>query len=407
MNRIDSFERTTDAKVTGARGRMQYRKFGKDGRPVSVLGFGCMRLPTRDGRPQSPDIDEAESIRLIRLAIDRGVNYVDTAYLYHSGSSEIVLGKALEDSCRSRVFLATKSPVWSITKGEDFDAYLGEQLGRLRTDHIDGYLFHGLNRKRWKETVLPLDLLKRAENAVRDGRIGMIGFSFHDAADVFVEIIQGYDGWGFCQIQYNYMDVENQAGTAGLKLAAAKGLGVVIMEPLLGGRLANPPRLVREEFEGFATKRSPADWALRWLWDQPEVSVVLSGMNRESQVEENLRSAEESAPGSFGPAERDLIERVRAIFRGRAAIPCTKCGYCMPCPNGVDIPRNIELYNDGAMYEDLSIPRVIYERILAEKERAAACLQCRTCEEKCPQNIAISESMPIIRAALEGEKSER
>jgi predicted aldo/keto reductase-like oxidoreductase len=384
---------------------VKYRRFGKIDWQASALGFGCMRLPTKDGRPQSPDVDEAESIRLIRLSIDRGVNYVDTAYSYHNGRSEIVLGKALLDGYRSRVFLATKSPVWSITRSEDFDKFLNEQLGRLGTDRIDGYLFHALNRKRWKDIVLRFGLLERAEAAVRDGRIGVVGFSFHDTTEAFSEILDGYGGWGLCQIQYNYMDVENQAGRSGLKRAAEKGLAAVIMEPLLGGRLAAPPASVLEAFDQFPVKRSPADWALQWLWDQPEVSVVLSGMNSLSQVKENIRSAEESAPGSFGPAEHDLIDRIRSCFRTRAAIPCTKCGYCLPCPNGVDILRNIELYNDGAMYEDLKIPRQIYNRILAEKERASACERCLTCQEKCPQNIEISEWMAVIQAALGEEKS--
>jgi len=379
---------------------MKFRKFGMLEKPVSALGFGCMRLPTKDGRPQSPDIDEAESIGLIRTAIDRGVNYVDTAYAYHSGRSEVVLGKALADGYRDRVLVATKSPVWQIAKGEDFDVYLNEQLIRLGTGHIDGYLFHALSRKRWADVVLRFDLLKRAEAALDDGRIGMIGFSFHDSGEAFREIVDGYGGWDFCQIQYNYMDVDNQAGAAGLDHAAANGLGVVVMEPLLGGRLANPPRAVREAFDDFPTKRSPADWALRWLWDQPEVSVVLSGMNRPVQLEENLRSAETSAPGSFGPADFAMIERVRALFRARAAVPCTKCGYCMPCPNGVDIPRNFELYNDGAVYEDLNIPRLIYARLLAETERASSCIRCRTCEDKCPQGIEVGERMTEVHAVL-------
>src|SRR5512143_1660859 len=209
---------------------MRYREFGKVGRKVSVLGFGCMRLPTLDGVPQSEAIDEAETVRMIRQAVDEGVNYVDTAYPYHNGRSEVVTGRALRDGYRERVLLATKSPVWQIAKPEDFDTYLNEQLGRLGTDHIDVYLFHALNAERWEKIVLRHGLLERAEAAVKDGRVGHIGFSFHDKAEVFQRIVDGYAGWSVCQIQYNYMDTENQAGTAGLRYAAAKDLGLVVME---------------------------------------------------------------------------------------------------------------------------------------------------------------------------------
>jgi len=339
---------------------MRYRKFGKLDWSVSALGFGCMRLPTLDGHPMSANIDEKESIRMIRHAIDQGVNYVDTAYPYHSGNSEIVVGKALKQKYREKVKLATKSPVWLINNSDDFDKYLNEQLKKLQTDHIDFYLLHGLGKTRWISTVLKFNLLERAESAVQDGRIGYIGFSFHDDYDAFKEIIDGYDGWSFCQIQYNYMDIEDQAGTKGLKYAASKGLPVVIMEPLLGGRLANPPRTVQEIFNGFPKKRSPSDWALQWLWNQPEVSVVLSGMSNMQQVEDNLRSASISGVNSFGAEELLLIERVQKKYAERAAIPCTKCGYCMPCPNGVNIPGNFEQYNDVIMYDDARTPRMIY-----------------------------------------------
>jgi uncharacterized protein len=379
---------------------MQYRKFGKIAKDVSALGFGCMRLPTTDGIPQSEAIDEALTIRMIRHAIAEGVNYVDTAYPYHNGRSEVVTGKALRDGYRDRVILATKSPVWQIAKPSDFDVYLNEQLARLETDHVDVYLFHALSTERWEKIVLRHNLIERAEAAVKDGRIGHIGFSFHDGPAVFRRIIDGYGGWEVCQIQYNYMDTENQAGTAGLKYAAEKGIGVVVMEPLLGGRLANPPRSAADIFSSSGDGRSPAEWALQWVWDQPEVSTVLSGMKAMSEVEENLRAAERSGIGSIDAGGRELIERARTALLERVPIPCTSCGYCRPCPSGVNIPRNLELYNDCVIYDDPAIPRAVYARFLPPGERASACTACRECEAKCPQGIPISECMPEVDAVL-------
>jgi predicted aldo/keto reductase-like oxidoreductase len=379
---------------------MQYRKFGKLGTEVSALGFGCMRLPTRDGIPQGENIDEFETIRMIRHAVDQGVNYIDTAYPYHNGRSEVVTGKALQDGYRSKVMLATKSPVWQIAKPSDFDTYLGEQLARLGTDHIDVYLFHALSTERWEGIVLKHNLLERAEAAVRDGRIGHIGFSFHDQADVFKRIVDGYGGWSMCQIQYNYMDTENQAGTQGLKYAASKGIAVVVMEPLLGGRLAAPPQAVADVFRTSGCGWSPAEWALQWTWDQAEVSTVLSGMKAMAEVEENLRAAGRSGIGSLDAGDLGLFEQAKKILRERAPIPCTQCGYCQPCPSGVNIPRNFELYNDCVIYDDPAIPRAVYARFMPEGERAGACAGCRSCEEKCPQGIAISECMPEVHEVL-------
>lgn len=379
---------------------MRYRDLGKTGLGVSALGFGCMRLPTRDGVPQSEAIDEAETVRMIRRAVDRGVNYIDTAYPYHNGRSEVVTGLALRDGYRQKVVLATKSPVWQIAQPGDFDVYLDEQLARLGTGHIDVYLFHALNTARWEGIVLRHGLIARAEAAVKDGRIRHIGFSFHDGPDVFRAIVDGYDGWSVCQVQYNYMDTRNQAGTEGVRHAAAKGLGVVVMEPLLGGRLAVPPRDAAEVFQASGRGWSPAEWALRWTWDQPEVSAVLSGMKAMAEVEENVDAAERAEAGSFGAAEHGVVDKVAKVLRERAAVPCTRCGYCRPCPSGVDIPRNFELYNDAVIYGDPAIPRTIYARFMPEGERADRCTACRECEEKCPQRIAIGELMPEVGAVL-------
>ncbi len=379
---------------------MKYRKFGKLDYQISVLGFGCMRLPTRDNKPMSGDIDEKESVRLIRSAIDRGVNYVDTAYPYHNGNSEIVTGKALGDGYRGKVKLATKSPLWFVTAPNDFDKFLNEQLKKLQTDHIDFYLLHGLDKKKWEKTVLKFGLLKKAEAAIADGRISHLGFSFHDDHKSFQPIVDGYDRWDFCQIQYNYMDTENQAGTEGLRYAAAKGLAVIVMEPLLGGRLAAPPQEVMKMFEKYGTKRSPAQWALQWVWNQPGVTSLLSGMNSMKQIDENLQTAELLSIQPLLPEDLKLIERVRATFLKRAAVPCTKCGYCLPCPQGVDIPGVLELYNNGVIYDDMAISRFIYNRFFPENERANSCTECGQCEEKCPQGIKPGKLMRTIHEKL-------
>jgi len=379
---------------------MQYRDFGKTGWRVSALGFGCMRLPTVDRKPMSERIDRKRATHMIRHAIDHGVNYIDTAYPYHGGKSESFVGSALRCGYRERVKLATKSPVWLIKKQRDFDKYLDEQMKKLRTDHIDLYLFHALSGKVWREKVVRLGLLKRAEAAVREGKIDKIGFSFHDNYKSFKEIVDGYDGWSFCQIQYNYLDTVNQAGTKGLRYAASKGLAVVIMEPLLGGRLATPPVPVRKMLESRRPGRPPADLALQWIWNQPEVSLVLSGMSTFGQVRGNLRSADVSGIGSMGKRDLRLIERVQRMYMGLSPIPCTKCSYCMPCPNGVNIPVNFEIYVDGVVNKDLKGARRAYTRFIGEKARASVCTGCRKCERKCPQKIRISEWMPKVHAVL-------
>ncbi len=388
---------------------MKFRDFGKLDWKVSALGFGCMRLPTTDGQRISANVDEAEAVRMIRHAIDHGVNYADTAYPYHGGNSELVLAKALRDGYRQRVKLATKLPTWLVHGPEDFDRLLDEQLRKLETGHIDFYLLHALSHTRWRDIVLKHDLLAHAERALADGRIGYLGFSFHDDYQAFEEIINGYDRWTFCQIQYNYMDTETQAGSKGLALATAKGLAMVIMEPLLGGRLADPPLHIRQLLEpaghagaGNELPQNPADWALQWLWDQSEVSVVLSGMTTMQQVEANLASAGRARPHSFTAAELATIERARSLYRERTAIPCNECSYCMPCPNGVNIPNNFHFFNYAHLYDDIPGARFKYQVFLPQEQRAESCLDCDSCEEQCPQKIPVSEWMPRV-ASLLGE----
>ena len=378
---------------------MKYRNFGRLDWQPSALGFGCMRLPTTDNQPTGANIDEKLSIRMIRHAIDEGVNYIDTAYPYHQGNSEIVTGKALQDGYRARVKLATKLPVWLISESADFDRLLAEQMKKLSTDHIDFYLLHALNKWRWTELVLKHKLLEKAEKALKDGRIGYLGFSFHDSFDVFEEILNAFD-WSFCQIQYNYMDINIQAGTRGLKLAARKGLGVIVMEPLMGGHLASPPQAVRQAMDRLASRYTPADLALQWIWNQPGVSVVLSGMSNMEQVDENLKSADRSAVKGFDMEEHKVIAELRRRYRTKLAVPCTSCQYCMPCPNGVDIPVNFELFNYAHLYDDIPVAQFRYSIYLPKSQRSDKCIDCKECEDKCPQKIEISSWMPKITKML-------
>jgi len=379
---------------------MQYRKFGKLDWKVSALGFGCMRFPSADGKFASANIDEAEAIRMLRYAIDHGVNYIDTAYPYHDGKSELVVGQALDDGYREKVHLATKLPTWMVEGPRDFDGFLNEQLVKLQTDHIDFYLIHSLNKTWWSNIVLKHDLLRQAERALADGRIRHLGFSFHDNYESFEEIVKGSDLWTFCQIQYNYMDTGNQAGTRGLKLAVERGLAVVVMEPLMGGRLADPPPVIRETMASDAAHRSSAQLAFEWLWDQPEVSVVLSGMSTMHQVVEDLRFADAAQVGKLGESDQALVAKIREQYRARTAIPCTQCGYCMPCPNGLNIPVIFDLFNYAHAYDDVAAARFRYKFVLKEEQRAGVCSDCDTCEELCPQHIPISDWMPKVEALL-------
>ncbi|MGQ9554784.1 MAG: aldo/keto reductase [Anaerolineae bacterium] len=375
---------------------MQYRKFDKLDWKVSALGFGCMRLPTKGSYEV---IDEPEAIRMLRYAIDNGVNYVDTAYGYHGGHSEEVLGKALKDGYRQKVRVATKLPPWHVKTAADFDRILNEQLSKLQTDHINFYLLHSLSKDSWAK-IRDLGVLPWAEGAIRDGRIGYLGFSFHDDLATFKEIIDAYDKWTFCQIQYNYMGEEDQAGTEGLQYAAGKGLAVVIMEPLLGGSLVNPPAPVQALWDTAPVKRNAANWALQWLWNKPEVSVVLSGMSTMAQVQDNLASADASGVGLLSEAELALVSKVRDTYRNLKPIPCTGCEYCMPCPQGVNIPRNFAIYNQGMMYNTAESSREEYNKWLDANARASLCIQCRQCEPKCPQHIEISDWMPRVHEVL-------
>ena len=371
---------------------MQYRILGKTQVRVSVLGFGAMRLPLRG---QEGEVDEAAAIAQIRWAIDRGVNYVDTAYVYHAGNGEGIVGRALADGYRDRVHVATKLPIWSVATLADCDRILDEQLQRLQTDRIDFYLLHCLQRPSWR-SMRELGVLDWAARQQAAGRIQHFGFSFHDSYDALVEIVDAYD-WSFCQIQYNFVNEDVQAGRQGLQYAASKGLGVIVMEPLFGGTLANPPPTVQQIWDAAGPQMQPVDLALRWVWNQPEVAMALSGMNTLEQVQQNVASAVRAGVDTLTPAEHALLDRVRDEYQRLAPIPCTKCGYCLPCPSGVNIPFDFELYNQAAVYQGSSrlLCRNLYVS-LPESERAAACEQCGTCEDRCPQQLAIRELLARV-----------
>lgn len=375
---------------------MRFRDFGKLDFRASALGFGAMRLPVVDG--QAGRIDEAAAAAMLREAIARGVNYVDTAYPYHDGQSEVVVGKILKEAgLRARVKLATKQPCWLIEKPADFERYLDEQLRRLQTDHIDFYLLHALFSQRW-EAVQRLGVLEWAEGAIRRGKIGRLGFSFHDGLEVFKQIVDAWDGWALAQIQYNYVNEDVQAGRAGLAYAAERGLAVVVMEPLLGGMLARPTAQVAQRFAEAGV--DPVDLALRWLWDEPGVSCVLSGMSTLEQTTRNLDSAARAGVGVLSARERELVAGAREAYRARTPIPCTRCRYCLPCPSGVDIPYNIEVYNEAAIHENEGLGKALYNWHVPDARKAAACRACGDCETRCPQHIPIGEWMPRIHERL-------
>lgn len=382
---------------------MLYRTLGKTNEKVSALGFGCMRFPILDG--DSTKIDEQKATEMLHYAIDHGVNYVDTAYPYHGtgmgrgGESEPFVGRALKNGYRQKVNLATKLPSWLIKTRQDMDQYLNEQLERLQTDHIDFYLVHSLNVASW-ENLKKLGISEFLDSAIKDGRIRYAGFSFHDKLPLFKEIVDYYD-WSFCQIQYNYLDEKFQAGKEGLEYAAAKGLGVVIMEPLRGGKIVrNLPQDVMDTFEQADVKRTPADWALRWVWNHPEVSVVLSGMSTMDNVTENIKTASQAQPNLLNKEELQIMNRVKKIFTDKVKVSCTACEYCMPCPAGVNIPRNFALYNEYSLFvtpENSSQLKNMYHSV-KETERADKCVECGKCEQHCPQAIKIRQELKNVTA---------
>ncbi|MHA1673165.1 MAG: aldo/keto reductase [Promethearchaeota archaeon] len=397
---------------------MKYRKMGNLDWEVSALGFGCMRFPTK-GR-LFKRVDEDESIRILRWGIDKGINYVDTAWPYHLGKSETIVGKALQDGYREKVKLVTKLPMFVVRKEEDFDKYLSSQLKKLQVDCVDIYLFHSVNRSQF-EKIKKLNLIKKMETAKEQGLIKHFGFSFHDTLPVFKEIIDYYP-WEVCQIQYNYMDTGLQATTDGLTYAHEKGIAVIIMEPVKGGRLANPPQEALDLMKNSKNHRTPVDWALQFIWNRPEPAVVLSGMGNMRMVEENCASADRSGIKSLSTEDNEILEDMAAIFRKKVLVPCTACNYCMPCPYGVNIPENFALLNNFSFADGKGIGKWFKRRGLKGKYRKLAsskdelkrkpengsaemCTDCQTCVPKCPQSINIPQELIKVKLILGEGKS--
>ena len=379
---------------------MQYRRVPKNGDQLSALGFGAMRLPIQKGK-----IDEERARKQIRLAIDNGVNYIDTAFLYHGGESEEFLGRALQDGYRQKVKLATKLPPSEVKKREDMDNILSLQLKKLHTDYIDYYLLHGLEATSWKK-LRDLGVLEFLEEVKTAKKIKNAGFSFHGDCQTFKEIIDAYD-WVFCQIQYNFLDEDNQAGTEGLRYASSKNIAVMVMEPLRGGMLTSRlPKEVKKIYEKVNTHRSAAEWGLRWVWNHPEVTVVLSGMNHENQVIENIKTCENALPGSMTPIELGVIGEVANYYKQLIKVRCNGCAYCMPCPHGVNIPQCFSLYNQYFTTDRKLKTRALYGLNLmggfSESADASLCKNCGNCIKICPQQIAIPVELKKVSKQLGG-----
>ena len=380
---------------------MQMREIEKNGDKISALGFGAMRLPTKTGR-----IDKESAKKLLYDAIDNGVNFIDTAYPYHGGASESFLGEILQGEYRKKVKLCTKMPSWFIKKYEDMEKYLEIQLEKLQTDYIDYYLIHSLGKGSF-EKLKELGVFEFLEDAKKEGKIKNIGFSFHDNVNSFKEIIDAYN-WDACLIQYNYLDEQTQAGTEGLKYAHSKGVAVFVMEPLKGGLLAGKvPERTLKIWDKSQVKRSPADWALRWVLNHPEVTCVISGMGDEEQIKENLKVANETLPNSLTEDELKLYDEVKEVYEDLMAVDCTGCGYCMPCPRGVDIPRCFEIYNHKYMFNEGFRASFLYLGQLGgvtgdHETHAGLCTDCGKCVKACPQKIDISERLGDVSKEMGG-----
>ena len=379
---------------------MNYRTNPKNGDQLSVLGFGCMRFPLRGNA-----IDEPRAEAMLIEAIDQGVNYFDTAYIYHGGKSESFLGKVLAKGYRERVKVATKLPHFMVRNESDLDRLFNKQLDRLQTTWIDYYLIHMLSDVDTWSRLKGLGIESWIAAKKASGQIRNIGFSFHGVKNQFIKLVTAY-AWDFCQIQYNYLDTNNQAGSDGLRYAAAQGLPVIIMEPLRGGLIVNDlPPAVNRIWEEAEPERGAAEWALRWVWNHPEATVVLSGMSTEQQVADNIRTASSVEADAMTPEELALFDQATSIIRQKLKVDCTGCRYCMPCPFGVDIPGCFAMYNEKyALGKKQPILHYIRNTgaLSARPANASVCVQCGQCEPHCPQQIPIRAKLREVAADMEG-----
>lgn len=375
---------------------MKYRKIEKTPYEPSILAFGCMRMPVVDGK--YGQIDEPKAIEMIRYALDNGINYIDTAYPYHEGNSEYVVGKALKDGYREKAILVTKNPVWKVEKYEDFEILLDEQLEKLDVDCIDIYLLHALGRERW-EIIKELGCLKFLDEMIAKGKIKAPAFSIHDNYDLFTEIIDAYD-WPLAMIQMNYKDIDEQTTVKAIDYAESKGVSIAIMEPLKGGQLANLPESITSIWNEDGLNLTPVERALRWAANHPNVKTILSGMSTLDQMIENIAFAEKMEANVIGDEEAKRYLQVKEAIEARIKVPCTDCKYCMPCPVGVNIPGNFTQYNKAFMYEDQYMSANVYQNKYKEEQKASACIACGKCEPQCPQNIKIIESLKEVDAYL-------
>ncbi|MEG0736894.1 MAG: aldo/keto reductase [Longicatena sp.] len=363
---------------------MEYRVLNENYKP-SLLGFGCMRFPLdKDGK-----IDEVEAERMLDHAIVNGVNYIDTAFPYHGGDSEPFVGRVLKKYERSSYYLTTKMPLWNVETLEEAKAMFENQLKRLDVDYVDFYLLHAMDKEKW-EKAKALGVVAYCEELKAQGKIRNLGFSFHDEYEVFEEMLT-YRTWDFCQIQYNYIDTDIQAGDKGYKLTEKMGVPVIIMEPIKGGSLSFLPEDVACKFTDYAPDKSISSWALRWVGSKPNVKVILSGMSTFAQVEDNLRTFDQFQP--LHAEEEMLVKEVAKTIKERTMNGCTGCEYCMPCPFGVQIPKNFKIWNEYSKYRNQPATHKAYFDTMQEQERAANCQQCGKCETLCPQQIHIREDL--------------
>lgn len=372
---------------------MEKRRFENLGINTSLLGFGCMRFPTT---PEG-NIDEPEAERMLDAVIAAGVNYIDTAYPYHQGNSEIVVGKALKKYDRNSFYLATKLPLWKVERLEDVEVIFEEQLTKLQTDYVDFYLMHAVNKERW-DKMRDMGCIQVLEKLKKEGKIRYLGFSFHDSYEVFEEVLS-YRDWDFCQIQFNYMDTQEQAGLKGYELAAEKQVPMIIMEPIKGGRLAAFSGDITEKFRKLDENASPASFALRWVGSFPNVKVILSGMSSMEQVQDNLKTFREFKP--LSQEEQEVIRDVVKTMRGRVQNGCTGCKYCMPCPAGVDIPGCFGVWNNYHIYQNYNLVKQDWEKNIGESHQAKNCVKCGKCEAACPQKLSIREDLERAQADLD------